>query len=256
MRLQMIIASVYLILVGAADLFAAQDPVPSDPQTSCTVPAADFNKWFAGGMVTANGLVVPANSVEFTPGSLCDFYKWSWQMFLWTNSPTPSGTVVNSDQFFQVSEFDDVNHNRHFISNVNRGRGVLKFNVFHAQAKNGKGIFIDRHGKIDTPEIGQANTNGVLISQGGSLVYYAISTNDVFASFVSGVKTGKIATVQFPSSQADIDKVTAFAFPPPMTGNFKDAVALVLEVKTSWVEAGSIADATKYITVDGEVPEF
>jgi len=61
---------------------------------------------------------------------------------------------------------------------------------------------------------------------------------------------------QFPSSQAELDKVTAFAFPQPKMGNFKDAVALVLEVKTSWVEASSVPDASKYVTITGEVPDF
>jgi hypothetical protein len=175
-------------------------------------------------------------------------------MFLWINSPIGSGLVIDSDQFFEVSGYDGVN--RHFISNVNRGRRMRKFNLFSAQGKKGKGIFVDLQGKIDTPEIGQAKTNGVLISQGGSLVYYAISTNDVFASFLTGVKTSKITATQFPSSKADLDKVTAFAFPPPSMEKFKDASALVLEVKSSWVEASSVSDASRYVTITGEVPDF
>jgi hypothetical protein len=250
MRRLLGLAGVCLSLVGAVALFGAADLVPSDPKPSCTVPAADFNKWFADGKATANGAVVPANSVDFSPTSLCDFYKWSWQMFLWLNSPIAAGQVFNSDQFFEVSGYDGVN--RHFNPNVNRGRRVLKFSLFHAQAKKGKAIRVNRLGKVETPEVGQANTNGVLISQSGSLVYYGIATNNVFAYFLTGVKTKKIMAKQFPSTQAELKQVTDFAAPK----TFKDDIALVLEVKTSWVEASSVADATKYVTIQGEVPVF
>jgi hypothetical protein len=254
MQRQIVIASICVIFVGTLSLLSAPDPVPSDPQPGCLVPPAEFNKWFASGMATPKGVVVPADSVNFTPDSLCSFYKWSWQMFLWMNSTTPAGLVVDSDQFFEVSPYN--NTNRHFISNVNRGRSMRTFGVFNAQGKKGTGIIVDPMGKIETPEFGQAKTNGVLISQNGSLVYYSISVNDVFASFLTGVKTGKITATQFPSSQAELDKVTAFAFPPPSTGKFKDAAALVLEVKSSWVEASLVQDPTRYITITGLVPDF
>jgi hypothetical protein len=254
MQRQLVIASLCVLLAGTFALSIAQDPVPSDPQASCTVKPAEFDKWFASGMAAPNGIVLPADSVNFTPDSLCSFYKWSWQMFLWMNSTTKTGLVVDSAQFFEVGGFDGTA--RHFISNVSRGKRVRSFGVFHAQGKKGTGVVVDSKGKIETPEFGQANTNGVLISQKGSLVYYGISTNDVFAQFLTGVKTGKIAATQFPSSQAELDKVSAFAFPPPSTGIFKDASALVIEVKTSWVEASTVDDSTRYITITGLVPDF
>jgi hypothetical protein len=160
---QFIIVGICIILVGVLGLFGSQDPVPSDPQPSCTVPDAEFNKWFAIGKVTVNGVVVPADSLNFTPKSLCDFYKWSWQMFLWMNSTTESGLVVDSDHFFEVSGYDG--NTRRFISNKNRGRQIRKFNLFSAQGRKGKGFFVDPKGNIDTPEFGQAKTNGVLGNQ-------------------------------------------------------------------------------------------
>ena len=117
------------------------------------VSAVEFNKWFASGMAKANGVVLPADSVNFTPDSLCSFYKWSWQMFLWMNSTTGPGLVVDSDQFFEVGGFDGTA--RHFISNVRRGRHMRRFGVFHAQGKKGTGVVIDPKGKIDTPEFGR-----------------------------------------------------------------------------------------------------
>src|SRR5262249_8639954 len=159
------------------------------------------------------------------------------------------GLVVNSDQFFEVSAYGV---QRHFISNVNRGRRLRTFSLFHAQANKGKAIRVNRQGEDETPEVGQAGTNGVLISSGGSLVYYVTATNDVFACFMTAVKTEKIMAKRFAASPAELQQVTDFAAPK----TFNDANALVLEVKTSLVEASSVPDASKYVTIDGEVPDF
>jgi hypothetical protein len=102
-------------------------------------------------------------------------------------------------------------------------------------------------------EEAQACTDGVLMAQNGSLVYYAIFVNDVYASFMAGTKTGGITPtpIQFPTTASDLAKITAFnggkAFP--------DANALAVEVKTAWVEATGL-DASKYVTITSTIPTF
>ncbi len=69
---------------------AAADALPSNPQSSCTVSPQTFNSWFQSGTVAVNGVVNPADSVNFpTNNTNCDFYSWSMQMFLWLTSPAP-----------------------------------------------------------------------------------------------------------------------------------------------------------------------
>ncbi|MER9243470.1 hypothetical protein [Mesorhizobium sp. M0633] len=120
----------------------------------------------------------------------------------------------------------------------------------------GKDLLVDAAGDVIQTEVGQANSDGVLISQNNSLVYYVTTVNDVFAYMVTGAANGGIspAPTQFPVTPSDLDKIAAFA-----TANQKIIAApetLAIELKTSWVDASSVADASKYITMDATVPTF
>ncbi|MER9227073.1 hypothetical protein NKI39_15820 [Mesorhizobium sp. M0664] len=120
----------------------------------------------------------------------------------------------------------------------------------------GDDLLVDAAGDVIQTEVGQATSNGVLISQNNSLVYYVITVNDVFAYMVTGAANGGIspAPTQFPVTQSDLDKILTFA-----KANQKIIAApetLAIELKTSWVEASSVADASKYITMDATVPVF
>jgi hypothetical protein len=58
--------------------------------------------------------VNPANSLAFTGSSLCDFYQWSEQMFLWLLSPAPSTYgggqhIFDSPTFYDVSPMNSSN---------------------------------------------------------------------------------------------------------------------------------------------------
>lgn len=91
--------------------------LPQDVLASCTVLADSFNAWFAGGSVSANGMVTPANSVTFPHENNCDFYQWSERMFLWITSPASGaygqgGTVLESPVFFSVTPEDASGHRR------------------------------------------------------------------------------------------------------------------------------------------------
>jgi hypothetical protein len=119
-----------------------------------------------------------------------------------------------------------------------------------------RAIFLDAAGNVIDVEQGQAGPNaGVLISQRGSLVYYGIHVNDVFAYFLSGQKSKGITPMptQFPTTQVELDKVIAFAQKNGKT--LSNPEALAIEVKTAWVEATGL-DLSRYITMTATIPSY
>jgi hypothetical protein len=112
-----------LVVVGVAlpitILFVEPSPVgaqtiPSNASGGCPVPSGTFNGWFKSGTPSPNGLVNPADSLAFAPTSLCSFYEWSEQMFLWLLSPAPSsygggGHIFDSPTFYDVSPLNSSN---------------------------------------------------------------------------------------------------------------------------------------------------
>ena len=117
-------------------------------------------------------------------------------------------------------------------------------------------IFLDPSGNVIETEEGQAGDNGVLLTQSGSLVYYATIVNDVYAYFLTGTKTGQITPTptQFPTTQPELDKIAAFAKGHMVT--FPDPRALAIEIKTSWVETATLPNASSYITTMATVPTY
>jgi hypothetical protein len=119
---------------------------------------------------------------------------------------------------------------------------------------NGIVKFIDPFGNVVDPEEGQAD-NGVQEAQDGSLVYYVIMVNDVYAHFATGVRDNKITPgTQFPTTQADLNQITAFAAANGKT--FIDPNALAIEVKSAWVEAGGLPNLSSYITITATIPTY
>ncbi len=107
-------AAAVILVVGVGVGFAlTQQTLPADAGSSCfngtnALTATEFDTWFDAGFVTLNGLVKPADSVNFPNIPNCTFYKWSEQMFLWLTSPASSeygggGLVMNTPVFFDVS---------------------------------------------------------------------------------------------------------------------------------------------------------
>jgi hypothetical protein len=119
-------------------------------------------------------------------------------------------------------------------------------------------IFIDSQGNVVPVEQGEAGTGDVLMSQNGSLVYYAIMVNDVYAYFLTGWRGNQIqpgnANPTFPTTLTDLNAITAFALAHGKT--FPDPDALAIEVKTAWVEASTLSDPSKYITTTGTIPTY
>lgn len=120
---------------------------------------------------------------------------------------------------------------------------------------NGIPIFIDPTGSVITVEQGQAD-GGVLETQSGSLIYFATMVNDVYAYFLTGTKDGGItpAPTQFPTTAADLAKITAFASAHGKT--FPDPDALAVEVKSSWVAAAGLPNLSSYVTMNATVPTY
>jgi hypothetical protein len=98
-----------------------------------------------------NGVVLPADSFAFSPNSLCSFYKWSEQMFLWLTSPAPSrygkgSHVFDSPVFYAVSP-PDANNQRTLIPNL-QGRPFNFLPFISQRGKLGQQVVFDSTGKI------------------------------------------------------------------------------------------------------------
>ncbi|HUI84587.1 MAG TPA: hypothetical protein VL240_10200 [Candidatus Binatia bacterium] len=127
---------------------------------------------------------------------------------------------------------------------------------------NGKDIFLNVNAGVIETEEGQAVTNGVLIAQNGSLIYYITMVNDVMAYFLTGTKDTLLgkpggitpAPTQFPTTSGDLAKITAFASAHSET--FPDPNALAIEVKSSWIETTGLANPNQYITTQAVIPTY
>jgi hypothetical protein len=128
----------------------AQTPLPAAAPT-CVVSQTEFNGWFVSGNAGANLGVLPADSFAFSPNSLCSFYKWSEQMFLWLTSPVPSrygsgSHVFDSSVFYSVSP-PDANDQRTLIPHV-PGRLLNMVPFISQRGRKGQEVVFDSTGKI------------------------------------------------------------------------------------------------------------
>ncbi|MFL6234547.1 MAG: hypothetical protein ACJ76N_15555 [Thermoanaerobaculia bacterium] len=115
-------------------------------------------------------------------------------------------------------------------------------------------VTLSLFGSFPETEQGQAD-GSVLMAQNGSLVYYAITVNNVFALFRTMQGASVPAGTKFPVTQADLDAVTNFAAAngqPPVI----DSEAMAIEIKSSWIESSSLADPSKFIQMKAIVPVY
>ncbi len=117
-------------------------------------------------------------------------------------------------------------------------------------------IFVDSTGNIIDVEPGQAD-HSVLLSQKGSLIYYITVVNDVYAFHRSMQGAAVIppnTTLTFPLSASDVAPVVSFA---ASRGHaIKDANALAIESKSSWVDSSTVPNPNDYIEVSAVVPTY
>ena len=152
--------------------------VPIDAKQTCTVTGAEFKSWFESGAVTLDGVVKPANSVQFPDppaGDNCVFYRWSENMFLWLTSPAPArygggGRIFNSSAFYDVSP-PDANGARTFNPHV-AGRPRL-FELRAAQVgAQGLPVIFDKTGRmleLERPLFGPGGKQLILSESGDSV---------------------------------------------------------------------------------------
>ena len=230
-----------LLLFGSlASTAGAQMAIPTDVKPTCTVPSSTFDSWFRGGSPTPNGPVRGANSVNFpVNNTVCDFYTWGAQMFLWLTSPSyGSDLTLTSPAILNVLPADS--------------RGVRYY-----QPSGGPMNFGLRVEKFDDiGEVGQAGGGGVLLSQQGSLVYYGVHTNQIYGYFLTGQKNGQISATVFPRNAQDLGEVVNYAKNAFPGQPILDAQTLVMEIKSSWVAAARVPDPDQFITIDAVVPKF
>ncbi len=106
------------------------------------------------------------------------------------------------------------------------------------------------------PETEQGQADGrVLMAQNGSLVYYALTVNNVFALYRTMQGASVPPGTKFPVTQADLDAITDFAAAngqPPVI----DPEALAIEIKTSWIESSSLDAPRQFLQRKAVVPTY
>lgn len=158
-------------------------------------------------------------------------------------------------------EFLDANSRR-----IQRPRAIIdkKFNAettvqLFSLAK--VDVFLDVAGNTIDVEQGQAFGAQVLQAQNSSLVYYLTTVNNVYAYYATALKNGAIASpggdpafAKFPTTQAELDAIEAFAAANGKT--LVDSEALAIEIKSSWVEAAGLPDLHKFIQMKATIPTY
>lgn len=202
---------------------------PSSPPAADTCEV-DISQWFRTLPIRADAPVLPADSLHFSDDTNNDFYRWSWQMFLWLTTPTgkDGGLVLNSAPFF---DFD--------LSN-----GAL---TSDASLITG----INKTGSVD-----EATGNAFIWGE-DNLVYYGIHTNDVYAFFQKLNEEGEISpkATHFPTTITDLAPIISGALINDRT-LIRDGQTLAMELKTSWVDASTVPNKADYITIRSAVPVY
>jgi len=166
--------------------------------------------------------------------------------------PTEIARIAMRDNkrpvFFDVSGHEIQGAKPLIREGLEPSRAVEKFAIDKAP------FFLDSLGNVVEMEQGQAD-GAVLMAQNGSLVYYQMMVNDVYAYFLTGAKNNQILPgTQFPTTQSELNQVIAFASAHGKT--FPDPEALAVEVKTAWVEATGLAHPNDYLTMMAKVPTY
>ena len=131
-----------------------------------------------------------------------------------------------------------------------------KSTVVHKFMRAGKAVFLNSAGAVIEVEEGQAGGGDVLISQNGSLVYYTMSANQVYAYFRMMQPSNPSSSLQFPTTQTTLNSIVSFASSQVPSVTITAPQALAIEIKTSWVDASTLPDPQNYITMQAVVPKY
>jgi len=141
-----------------------------------------------------------------------------------------------------------------FEQKLNRFEGFDRAELVQKLVFDKNFVLLDLFGHFPETEQGQAD-GGVLMAQNGSLVYYALIVNNVFALYRTMLATPVPNGTKFPLTQTDLDAITTFAAAHGRSPVI-DSEALAVEIKTSWVEADGLVDADKFIQMKAIVPSY
>lgn len=214
---------------------------------ACSISPKEFSGWFVSDKITKGGLVGFADSVNFpTDNTKCDFYKWAHQMFLWVTSPVDGGILLDSPTFFDMNA-------------AGTDSSGFTFYKYIANSTNApKNSFALRGTKPENIEpAGQAGGSDTLLSLNGSLVYFGLHANDVYAWFNTAMTNNALpANSTFPINQTQLNSVLAYASSNGAT--IGDGNALGMELKTAWIDASTLtkADVVNYVTISALVPNY
>jgi hypothetical protein len=118
---------------------------------------------------------------------------------------------------------------------------------------NGLTVYMDGSG--NSVPVATGDTSGaVLESQKGSLVYYAIMVNDVYAYFLTGQQNKELLATQFPTSQGELNDITKLA--TKHHAKLANPLALAIELKSAWVDASTLANPGDFITTTATIPNY
>jgi hypothetical protein len=132
---------------------------------------------------------------------------------------------------------------------------VFRINPSIVNGKNFGPVFILPSGTVINTVVGDSEGN-VQMTQAGSLIYYGIAVNDVYAYYVTKINplVTNNTSVLFPTTQADLTAIQTFATTKGHT--LLDPNSLAMEIKTAWVDASTLPNPNDYITMSAVVPTY
>jgi hypothetical protein len=131
------------------------------------------------------------------------------------------------------------------LRNLEQPKFVFRINPSIINGKFNGPIFVLPSGTVINTVVGDSEGN-VQMTQAGSLIYYGIAVNDVYAYYVTQINpvvTGN-TSVAFPTKQADLTAIQNFATTKGHT--LLDPNSLAMEIKTAWVDASTLPNPSDY----------
>jgi hypothetical protein len=141
------------------------------------------------------------------------------------------------------------------LRNLAKPQFVFRINPSLINGKFNGPVFVLPSGAVINTVVGDSEGN-VQMTQGGSLIYYGIAVNDVYAYYVTQINpvvTGN-TSVAFPTNQAGLTSIQNFATTKGHT--LLDPNSLAMEIKTAWVDASTLQNPSDYITMRAVVPTY
>ncbi len=163
----------------------------------------------------------------------CEFYRWAWQTFLFSTSPSrQSGYQASKAAFLGYPSFEDVFAKTPAATFPHGKPGML--------ALGPRTLFFSTHphdAVAAIEDIRQANVNSLLVDQHGNAVFYALHMNPTYVHFVKDYGLNTLDGLNAAAAQLE--------FRPGS-----------VEFKSAWAIAENPKDWKDYITARAVVPIF